>query len=77
MNRRKLTFADWMYYGSCVGMLGYCAYVVYSLRNEGTAKLRVLRGIRHVCESTAHTVGEWGMKAELMYNQIIERERMI
>jgi hypothetical protein len=76
MDKRGFTWVDWVYYSTCVGIMGYMVYAVYSLRDEGTAKLRVLRGVRRVCEDTARTVGGWGLKADVLYHELIDSERM-
>lgn len=76
--KRKFTWVDWVYYGACFGLMGYTVYAVYSMRDEdGTGKLHALRLAKAVCESTARTVGQWGMKADVAYHRIIESERMI
>lgn len=76
MESRKLTWIDWTYYSACLALMGYTVYVVYTLKDEGTGKLRMLRMARSVCKSTAETVGKWGIKADLAYNRLIDLERM-
>lgn len=77
MDKQKLTWIDWLYYTSCLGLMCYTVYVVYTLKeDDNVGRLRALRVVRSVCEGTAKTVGKWGMKAEVAYHRIIESERM-
>jgi hypothetical protein len=50
--------------------------VVYAISVDNF-DLRVLRGVSRACQGTARVVGQWGMRAEHTYLQIMNNQRLV
>jgi hypothetical protein len=50
--------------------------IVYALTTDNI-ELHALRAFSRGCQSTARTVGMWGLKTERLYLTILEQGRMI
>ena len=69
---------DWRDTLYVILVIGVSGYTIWTLSPLGMSpELRWYRMVAATCRAIAGQVGEWGVRAELHYKTLLERERMI
>lgn len=73
-------WAHWLYYAAALAALTYTVYCLHDLMNDDTdddeRHAQTLMWASRVCQRIASVFGEWGLKAEVAYKDLMEQGRM-